>query len=195
MGGGHVKRFCTVCDRSVYDLSVFTRRQAAELLKNNAGKVCGRISYDQRGNQIFAKGVNPLERLVQISILGASAALTATAAPDCALKVRVVDPSGATIPRANVEILNADDGKTASNGVASEGGELEGQIAPGTFSLQVQSPGFASSRQEFSCHASESVSVEVPLQVGSTDMGEIIAVQPARPSVAARLRSLFRRHY
>src|SRR5215475_12685778 len=78
MAGGETERFCAVCNRSVYDLSMLTRRQAAELLDNNAGKVCGRINYDERGNQIFAKERNAIERLMQISVLGASALASAT---------------------------------------------------------------------------------------------------------------------
>jgi hypothetical protein len=39
MAGGHSGRLCTACNRSVYDLSVLTRRQVADLLDNNAGKI------------------------------------------------------------------------------------------------------------------------------------------------------------
>src|SRR5579872_160274 len=95
MAGTDTKRFCTACDRSVYDLSVLTRRQAADLLDKNAGKVCGRVNYDERGKQVFAQERNGIERLMQISVLGASAVASAAAAPNCDVKVRVLDPTGA----------------------------------------------------------------------------------------------------
>src|SRR5215831_19007350 len=82
-------------NRSVYSLSALTRRQAADLFDNNAGRLCGRISYEERGKQIFVKERRPIERLVQISVLGASAMASAAAAPNCDVKVRVVDPAGA----------------------------------------------------------------------------------------------------
>ena len=86
----NARRFSSLSNRSVYNLSALTRRQAADLFDNNAGRPCGRISSEERGKQIFAKERRPIERLVQISVLGASAA----AAPNCDVKVRVVDPAG-----------------------------------------------------------------------------------------------------
>jgi hypothetical protein len=192
MAGDDTQRFCNLCNRSVHDLSALTRRDAADLLANNAGKVCGRISYDERGNQIFTKERSPIERLMQISVLGASAMASAAAAPSCEVKVRVVDPTGATIPKAIVKVSKAADAEAVSSGTSNEQGEFSGRIAPGMHSLQVESMGFMSFRQELACKASETVSVDAPLQL--VLMGEVVEVQSKPFPVLSKLRSLFRRH-
>jgi hypothetical protein len=122
MAGGDTEHFCTACDRSVYDLSVLTRRQVANLLDNNAGKICGRITYDERGNQAFAKERSPIERLMQISVLGVSAVASAAAAPSCDLKVRAVDATGAVIPKAAVKVSKAADAEAVSSGASNDQG-------------------------------------------------------------------------
>jgi hypothetical protein len=191
MSGGDMQRFCDVCNRSVHDLSVLTRRQASDLLANNGGKVCGRISFDKRGNQIFAKDRRPIERLMQISVLGASAAVSAAAAPTCTVKVRVVDPSGAVVPKAGVNIRNTAGAEAVSSGTSSDQGEFSGRIAPGVYTLQVESPGFNSFQQPVTCKASETIAVDAPLRVGL--LGEVVEVQSKPSPVWSKLRSLFRR--
>jgi hypothetical protein len=197
MTGGDTERFCAACDRAVYDLSVLTRRQALKLADDNGGRLCGRIHYDERGNQIFAKERSGIERLAQISVLGASAALSATAsaavAPGCEVKVRVVDPGGTSISNAAVRLSNADGAGAVSSGTSNQEGEFSDRIAPGAYSLEVKSPGFMAFHQELTCKAAEAVSVEAPLRVGTTLTGVIVMAKPESP-ILRRLHSLFRRH-
>jgi hypothetical protein len=191
MEGGDTQRFCGACNRSVHDLSALTSRQAAELFANNSGKLCGRISYDERGNQIFAREHSPIERLMQISVLGASAMATAAAAPSCEVKVRVVDPAGYVIPKAIVKLSNTAGAEAVSSGKSNEQGEFSSRIVPGVYSLQIESPGFFSFRRELTCKTSETVSVEAPLRIG--DMGEIVLVTPKPFPIFGKLRALFHR--
>ena len=191
MDGGNSHRFCNACNRSVHDLSALTRRQAADLLANNQGKVCGRITYDERGSQIFAREHSPIERLMQISFLGVSAMASAAAAPGCDVRVRVVDPMGAMIPKATVTISKAGDAEAVSSGTSNEQGEFSGRIAPGMYTLQVESAGFVPFRQELTCRKSESVSVEAPLRIGL--MGEVVELKPKSSPVLGKIRALFRR--
>lgn len=192
MAGGGPDRFCAACNRSVHDLSALTRRQAVDLLRNNAGKVCGRIDHDDRGNQIFAKERAPIERLLQISILGASAAASAAAASNCEVKVRAVDLAGAVIPKATVKIAKTAGAEAVSNGATNDRGEFNERIASGIFSLRVESPGFTPFQQELSCQASETVSIEAPLRI-QVLMGAVIEVKSEPSPVWRKLRSLFRR--
>jgi hypothetical protein len=188
MTGADTERSCTVCNRSVYDLSALTRRQVADLLSSNGGKVCGRIAYDERGNQIFARERSRIERLMQISVLGVSAVTSAAAAPSCELKVRVVDPAGAVVPKATVKISQAGGTEAVSGGTSNDQGEFSGQIAPGVYSLQVEYAGFVPFRQELTCKRSETVSVNAPLRFGL--MGEVVEVKSARfPFGASSARS------
>jgi hypothetical protein len=192
MAGGDTQRFCDACNRSVHDLSALTRRQVADLLASNAGKVCGRISYDERGKQIFIKERSAIERLMQISVLGASAVASASAASSCEVKVRVVDPIGEIVPNAIVKISRAADAEAASSGASNRQGEFSERIAPGMYSLQVESAGFMSFRQELTCKASKTVSVEAPLRLAL--MGEVIEVPSKPSSVFGKLRAFFHRH-
>jgi len=192
MAGGDTQRFCNVCNRSVHDLSALTRRQAGDLFANNAGKVCGRISYDERGKQIFARERRPIERLMQISVLGASAVASAAAAPSCEVKVRVIDPLGDILPNAVIKISNAVGAEAVSSGASNEQGEFSDRIAPGVYSLHVESMGFALFQQELTCKRSETVRIEAPLRLGL--MGEVIEVSAKPPSVLDKLRTFFRRH-
>jgi hypothetical protein len=195
MAGGNAQRFCGVCNRSVHDLSALTRRQATELFVNNAGKVCGRISYDEHGKQIFAKERRPIERLVQISVLGASAVASAAAAPNCDVRVRVVDPTGAVIPKAIVKIAKVADAELVSSGTSNAEGEFSDRIAPGVYSLHIVSIGFTSFQQELTCRVSENVSLEAPLRLAAMEaMGVIVEVRSKPIPILGKLRSLFRRH-
>jgi hypothetical protein len=191
MAGGASNRFCTACNRSVYDMSVLTRRQAADLLDNNAGKVCGRISYDERGDQIFAKERNAIERLLQISVLGASAVASAAAAPNCEVKVRVVDPMGDVTPEATVKIARAAGAEEVSSGASNDRGEFSGRIAPGICSVQVEYGGHMSFEQKLTCKAAETVSIKAPLRLAP--MGEVVEVKSEGSPLLRKLRSLFRR--
>ncbi len=191
MAGGDAERFCMACNRSVHDLSLLTRRQAADLFANNDGKLCGRIRYDERGNSVFAKERNPIERLMQVSLLGASVVASAAAAQNCEVKVRVVDPTGVVIPQAVVKISSAAGVEAVSSGASDDRGEFSSRLAPGMYSLQVQSPGFLSFQQALTCNQSESVSVAAPLQLG-VFVGEVVEARP-KPFLE-KLPSLFRRH-
>jgi len=191
MSGSDRNRFCTAYNRSVYDLSVLTRRQAAALLDSNARKVCGRISHDQRGNQVFAKEHNAIERLLQISLLGVSAVASAAPAPDCELKVRVIDPMGAIVLKATVKIEKAAGAEAVTSGTSSDQGEFTQRLAPGTYSLRVESPGWMTFQQTLTCRASQIVSIDAPLRLGL--MGDVVEVKPDRFPLWGKLRSIFRR--
>jgi len=129
---------------------------------------------------------------MQISVLGASAMATAAAAPSCEVKVRVVDPVGDIVPKAIVKISDTAGAKPVGSGTSNEQGEFSSRIAPGVYSLQVESPGFASYRRELTCKASETLSVDAPLRLGL--MGDVVEVAPKPFPVLGKLRSLFHRH-
>ena len=197
MAGGNRDHFCTACNRSVYDLSILTRRQSADLLAKNAGKICGRISYDERGNAVFAKDRSPIGRLMQISLLGASAIASAATAPTCEGNVRVVDPSGAVVPQAVVKIASGAGAGAVSSGTSNDRERgLAAELLQGTYSLQVESPGFMPFQYELTCKKSETISIDAPLRIGL--MGEVIEVKSkafwkiSAPSFAVYLTELSR---
>jgi hypothetical protein len=109
------------------------------------------------------------------------------------VKVRVVDPGGASVSNAVVRVFNAGGAEAVSSGTSNQQGEFSGRIAPGVYSLQIESPGFMAFHQELNCKAAETVSVEAPLRIGSTLTGVIVMAKPESP-ILRRLRSLFRRH-
>jgi hypothetical protein len=161
------------------------------LLDNHAGTVCGPVNFEERGKLVFAKERNPIERLLQISALRASAVASAGAPPNCEVKVRVVDPMGDIAPEATVKIAKAADGEEVSRDTSNNQGEFNDRIAPGIYSLQVEYGGLVSFQQKLTCKASETVSVKAPLRLAA--MGEAVEVKSEGSPLLRKLRSLFRR--
>ena len=117
---------------------------------------------------------------------------SAGTAPNCDVTVRVVDVTGAAIPRALVKLSKSAGAETVG-GASDDRGEFSGSVAPGVYSLAVEAPGFSTLRQEFACKTSEAVSVDVQLQIGVL-LGEVVEVKPGHASLWEMFRSLFRRH-
>ena len=211
-GGQH---FCGTCQKHVYDLPSMTAREIRRILRSSPDGICGRILYDRRG-EVVVRPEPLMQRsrsLVQLSALGAASlsagslaaaengrqstvAHAAAAGTECAVKVSVKDPSGAPIVGATVELTRADQPGQAQVGDADAAGLFERAVSPGTYSLRVQSVGFASfdkSSLDLACHESAPVTIPVELQVGGVG-GVAVCVRPnpVKRSMA-KLSNLFRR--
>ena len=54
MEGNDQIRFCSECNKQVYNLSSMTRKQAEDLLAKGGGELCAKIDRDDRGKIITA---------------------------------------------------------------------------------------------------------------------------------------------
>ena len=135
MSGDELVRFCTGCEKSVYNLSAMPRREARKFVAKNSGKVCVRYvrlanGKVQTADIKFYKITRQTSRLAA-GVIGATLTLSAaaqaqtTTAPPKTDKERtvksqnedyskasqisftVVDENGAILPNAEVKLINS----------------------------------------------------------------------------------------
>jgi hypothetical protein len=89
----------------------------------------------------------------------------------------VVDPSGATIPGANVTLTNATSGDVRRSVTNSDGFFTFASIAVGTYNVSIESAGFLKYEQNgISLGAAERRNIDVTMQVGSaSEKVEVVA--------------------
>lgn len=58
MEGNDQIRFCSECNKQVYNLSSMTRKQAEDLLAKGGGELCANIDRDDRGKIITTYQLN-----------------------------------------------------------------------------------------------------------------------------------------
>jgi hypothetical protein len=116
-----------------------------------------------------------------LSILGLGMLKTSLAQdPRGTLLGRVVDPAGATIPGANVLVMNADTA-VAVKSVTNDNGQFSVPfLNPGMYRVTVDKPGFKTYlRDSVQLRVSESVDLPIAMQIGSSS--ERIEVQASTP--------------
>lgn len=192
-------RFCESCQKTVQDLSGLTRREAMRRVRESEGGLCGRIRMDASGDPIFRPEQSDLGRLVRISLLGASGvAFAQSAASTCKVEVKVVDATNAAISNATVRFSQA--GHEAVDGTTNASGVFQAQYSPGTYSLEVASPGFAHHTDDavrLSCSGEATKVIPIRLDIGS--VGGVAFIEPQKsplpgwPSLKSAVRSLRRK--
>ena len=88
---------------------------------------------------------------------------------------RVVDASGAVVPRATVTVTNKATGVVA-NTTTNDTGEYQVlALIPGTYSVRVSSQGFDTIiRDNLELHVQDRLSIEVALRVGSVNQEVVV---------------------
>lgn len=88
----------------------------------------------------------------------------------------VTDPSGAVIPNATVTITNLDNGFIRTSVTNSTGSYSVPELPPGHYGVRVAATGFKTyQRKDINLHVSNTVRVDVPLQVGA--VGQSVTVE------------------
>ena len=93
----------------------------------------------------------------------------------------VQDPSGAGLAGARVDLLNAATHVTASTTADGSGNYHFGSLAPGSYSVTAEAPGFAKSQVDVTLLTEQNLSVPVRLKVGS--ISEAVNVTAEAPVV------------
>src|SRR5690349_24505803 len=88
---------------------------------------------------------------------------------------RVVDASGAVVPKANVTVLNKATGVTITTST-NEIGEYQAlALIPGTYQVRVSAQGFDTVvRDNIELHVQDRLSIEVALRVGSVSQEVVV---------------------
>lgn len=152
MAGDDRVRYCKGCEKSVYNLSALTRRQAEALVMEHGGKLCARIYQRPDGSiltqncpegirgltaKITQRASAVLSAMLSVGTLAAQSQATPPsqvpepgkslvqieAVPgDGVLAGIVYDVSGTPIPKAVVELTNAVTGQKVASTAAAEDG-------------------------------------------------------------------------
>src|SRR5215475_15703218 len=120
--------------------------------------------------------------LLPLSILVAVSAISiATFAQGIRATVtgRVIDSSGAVVPKARITITNTGTNETRVVETGDEGDYTLPQLPPGDYSLTVEQAGFKKAVQRFTLETGQGARVDITLQAGAvTEQVEITAVTP-----------------
>jgi outer membrane receptor protein involved in Fe transport len=92
---------------------------------------------------------------------------------------RVIDSSGAVVPKARVTITNTGTNETRVVEAGDEGDYTIPQLPPGDYALTVEQAGFKKAVQRFTLETGQSARVDITLQAGAvTEQVEVTAVTP-----------------
>jgi len=92
---------------------------------------------------------------------------------------RVIDSSGAVVPKAKVTITNTGTNETRSVEAGDEGDYTIPQLPPGDYALAVEQTGFKKAVQRFTLETGQNVRADITLQAGAvTEQVEVTAVTP-----------------
>src|SRR5215510_6636726 len=92
---------------------------------------------------------------------------------------RVIDSSGAVVPKAKVTITNTGTNETRSVEAGEEGDYTIPQLPPGDYALTVEQLGFKKAVQRFTLETGQSARVDIALVAGAvTEQVEVTAVTP-----------------
>jgi len=213
MAGDERVRFCSDCNRNVYNFSAMTGREIESLLASREGRVCARLFRRSDGTILTADcpvGVRAVVRRVsRIAGAALTAALSvsfasAQQAPKAAgsslvqietqktasLAIRIKDQTDALVPEARVLLTDEATLLRVAEGQTDKAGELSlTKLAPGSYSIQVEFPGFSMDRQTVILSAGVLSKVDLygTLHDGAV-VGEVV-VPPKHP-VLSRLKGL-----
>lgn len=195
MSGDEQKRFCSSCEKDVYNLSAMPRWEARKFVAQNAGKVCVRYVRLPNGKVQTAdtKLYKITRRASQIAAGVFSATLTLSAianaqtvekpesrankttqsqketdAKTSRISFTVYDPNNEVIPNAEATLVNQK-AKQKFVSHADSGGIITFALIPhGRYEVEISSAGFQSYKQTIQIKQEIEPNTEVTLEVGFT---------------------------
>jgi hypothetical protein len=207
MKGDDQVRFCSHCEKHVYNLSAMSRRDAEGLLKGAQGHVCTRFYRRADGTVLtedcpigLRERTARVRRRVEFAVSGllgfaglALAQTPQTSEPLAQVEQTVQaeitgvikDPIGGVIPNAFVTLL---DEKSGASVVARSNEKGEFRLLapqPGSYTLKVEVAGFQVFRRQ-NLTAEKRARIDVTMQLGVL-MGEVVEV---KPTLLQKLRHL-----
>ena len=199
MVGNDQKRHCSGCDRDVYNLSGISWREARRLLVTKQGRICIRYARLPNGNiQTNEKPLYQIARSTGVAagVLAVAVSLsTTTLAQDksiptkpsnekttkrvdkipelSSLSVTVLDPQGAAITQAKVNLTNTVTKDEFSSLTNDAGVAVFSDLPHGGYEIRVSSVGFQPFVNRLRIRQTVEPNVDVRLTVG-TFVGEVV---------------------
>jgi len=197
LAGDERVRFCAVCEKQVYNIAEMTRGEVEGLVRRTEGKFCAQLFHRGDGTVVTkdcgqwrglragwmarAAGVG-LSWWMSWGFAGAqekrtSEGLVQVEAARGAVAGQVVDPAGAVIPGARVELRRDDDGQLWVDQTGDGGMYRAVGLEPGKYDLRVSAQSFKAERLRLEIKPGARVDLNVELQVGA--VGEVVEVTPS----------------
>jgi Carboxypeptidase regulatory-like domain len=211
MAGDEQVRFCAHCSKHVYNLSAMTSRDAEVLLHESDGSLCTRF-YRRTDGTILTQDcpvglrakAGRLRRRVSLAMSGLLGLVPAFAqspqapaafvqvdpAQQASVQGTVKDPLGAAIPQASVSLMN-DKGVAVAQTRTDRMGEYRFTgVAPGTYALRTQVPGFELFTLPHIVIGKETAETRhIVMQIGTVEMGgPMVTAEPALSKVGDKLK-------
>ena len=148
MAGDARVRHCGACDRDVRNVATMTPSEIDAMLAAPGPLPCMRIVQYQDGSLLTARVEQKPGMLQRASMMlstvmlmaGSAAAQSSIGSKNATLTGRVVDPTGASIIHASVELWS--DGKTVATAQTDAQGDFSVQANAGEYLVKATSPGF-----------------------------------------------------
>ena len=117
--------------------------------------------------------------------------MTANSAGSGTLSGVVVDPTGAVVPGASINLTNERSGVTQSATTDEEGRYQFHSLEEGSYDLEVTAPGFAKyTKKDVLMREGEELRVDATLEVGAITMGgAMVMIEPEEPIVNAAYKN------
>jgi len=201
MIGNNRVRFCEHCRLSVHHVDSLTRKQLRRLIARSNGRVCVNYTRSQTqptlpilhkiGRRTSALAAGAFSASLSLSAATAGAqpsssrtsfahAVVATSVLNRQLSTdgtgklrgRVFDPVGAVVTNAAVSLINSDTNEQYFTSTSDEGEYLFEGLQPGTYTLKIESPGFAKQESNISIKTDDDARMDQTLTNASVQ-GEV----------------------
>lgn len=196
MTGDDQVRFCSHCEKHVYNLSAMTRRAAETLIRETEGHVCTRF-YRRADGTILTQDcpvglrarADRVRRRVEVAmagIMGLAGVATAQSQTNPAAQVAqaeraeisgvVKDATGAVIPNASITLSTDKDGVVAVGHSSSDGVFRLTATRSATINLKVEVAGFKTFEKK-GIVVDSKLNIEIQMDVGAVTMGATVALE------------------
>lgn len=149
MEGDDRVRFCGECKKNVFNLSAMSRRDAEALIEEKNGDMCARLYRRADGTVLtedcpvgFSMKVTHVRRRIGWAVAGAMSLASAFAQDSASLYGKVMDVTGAVVPRAKITITDPKKGNAMQLQSDEAGKFSEKSLPPGRYTVKVTVPGF-----------------------------------------------------
>jgi len=185
MAGDARVRHCGACGRDVRNVATMTPSEIDAMLAAPGPMPCMRIVRYQDGSLLTARVEQKPGMLQRASMMlstvmlmaGSAAAQSSIGNKNATLTGRVVDPTGASIPRASVELRS--NGKMVATAETDAQGDFSVQANAGEYVVRATSPGFETfEMKSVALHAGIQKAEPIALLVGTVGGPIVVSEVP-----------------
>lgn len=198
MEGDDRIRFCGECKKNVFNLSAMSRRDAEALIEEKNGDMCARLYRRADGTVLtedcpvgFSMKVTHVRRRIGWAVAGALSFASAFAQDSASLSGRVMDVTGAGVPRAMITVTDPKTGNAMQFRSDEAGKFLEKSLPAGSYTVKVAVPGFKEFQHpDTVVTSSHETKLDITLEIGAVGGVLVEAVTPQESKLPSKLEDL-----